>query len=228
MALTWQGARDKVRGDLWRNGTTGVPDEVCDRALHTSLLELEQARRWLWLENIRRTVALPIDAATFAAPADFRSIVSIAQVRADGKMLDAMTPLPIARVRILASMDPSTAWPTNYAFDGGAIFLSGTVPAGTQFEIIGIVSTPEDQDAAVETGLQDGNLTLGLHQAAVIAAAAAHVAGTFLKNEAEEMRQRRAYERILERLNDREDEARADNYGPGIIPDTYYRDISGC
>lgn len=224
MALTWTDARSKVRGDLWRPGVSGVPDDVCDRALHASLLELEQERRFLFLENIRRTVALTEAAAVFDAPVDFRSIASIAQVQPDGKRLDALTSLPLPRVLILASSEPANAWPSNYAFNGGRIYLDGTVPAGTQFELVGIVSTPEDLDVAVAAV---ANLTLGLHQTTVIAGACAHVAATYLKNEAEEIRQRRVFDRGVERICDRDDEARADNYGPGIIPDTYYRDISG-
>lgn len=229
MALTWADARTKVRGDLWRPGISGVPDDVCDRALHSSILELEQDRRWLWLENIRRTVALTEAAAQFPLPADLRSIASIAQVRADGEMLDAMTPLPVARVRIMASSEPSNSWPSNYALSGGIVYLDGIVPAGTRFELVATAGTNlvlEDAVAGAIAGPVP--LALQLHQAAIVARACAEVAATYLKNEAEEARQMRSYERALERIGNKDDEAREDNYGPGIIPDTYYRDISGC
>jgi hypothetical protein len=49
--LSWSAARDKVRGDLWRKGTTAIPDDVVDRALHASILDIESRRKWQWLET---------------------------------------------------------------------------------------------------------------------------------------------------------------------------------
>ena len=226
MAVTWADARSKVRGDLWRPGTSGVPDDVCDRALHASLLEIEQARRFLWLENIRQTVALVVAAASFDVPPDFRSISSVAQIRTDGTMDDALSLLSIARVRILASQRPAAVWPSNYALSGGKVYLDGAVPVGTQFEVVGIFCTPDDIPTAIAAG--STNVTLQLHQGIVIAGACAEVALTYLKNEAEAGRQRAAFERRIERLGDREDEARSDNYGGTIVPDTAYQDMAGA
>ena len=222
--LTWAAARDKVRGDLWRPGTSGIPEDVCDRALHASLLEVEQARRFVWLENVRQTVALVTAAAEFDVT-DFRSLASVSPVGSDGSLDDALSLLSLGRVRILASDGPATGRPSNYAFTGAKVYLDVTAAAGSKFELIGFACTPDDLATAVAGG--STNVTLQLHQGIVIAGACAEVAGTFLKNEAEEQRQRRAFERRLERLCDREDEARSDNYGGNVVPDTAYQDMAG-
>lgn len=225
VALTWDQARGKVRGDLWRPGTTGIPDDVCDRALHAALQEIEQARRFLWLENIAQTVAAATDTAVIPAPPALRSISSIAQIRDDGSMDDALSVLSLARVRIMASETPSNSYPSNYALSGGSIYLDGEVPTGTMFEVIGIAGTPDDLPTAVAAG--PANPTLQLYQSLVIAGACRDVALTYLKNDAEAVRQGAAFDRRLERLTDREDEQRGDNYGGCIVPDTGYQDMAG-
>lgn len=226
MGVTWATARTKVRGDLWRQGSSGVPDEVCDRALHASILELEQARRFLWLENVSRPVTLTAPAATIPSPSDLRSIASISYVRPDGKLQDPLERVTLERARISAAWVFSVGLPTAYAWDGSTISLDAKADTGSTLDIIGIFSTPEDVDAAVAIG--DANVTLSLHQAAVIAGACAEIAQTYLKNDQEFLRQRAAFERRLERICDREDEARGDNRGISVVPDTAYQDMAGC
>jgi hypothetical protein len=76
--LSWSAARDKVRGDLWRKGTTGIPDDVVDRALHASILDVESRRNWQWLEQINSTFTLGADAASIALPAQCSRVQSLA------------------------------------------------------------------------------------------------------------------------------------------------------
>jgi hypothetical protein len=215
----------KVRGDLWRPGTTGVPDDVCDRALHTSLLDVEKERRFLWLEDIQQTVTLVADSNEVALPAAYRSLSSVQPIETNGQMLDALSVTSIGRIRVLASSTAALGFPTGYALSEGKIYLDSKLRAGQKLELIGTVETPDDITAAIAGALT--NVTLQKHQAIVIAGACAYVAGTYLKNEAEEARQRRAFDRGMERLNEREDDQRGDSYGGLAVPDTHYMDMAG-
>jgi hypothetical protein len=68
-SLSWSAARDKVRGDLWRKGTTAIPDDVVDRALHASILDIESRRKWQWLESVTSSIELDADANQLNLPA---------------------------------------------------------------------------------------------------------------------------------------------------------------
>lgn len=223
--LTWSAARTKVRGDLWRPGTTGVPDDVCDRALHASLLEVEQARRFLWLENISRTVALVAASATFLLPVDYRSIASVSLVRTDGKIDAPLERINVAQAKMSAAAVLSAGLPTAYGLNGTTVYLDAKADVGQLFELVGITRTPDDLDAAV-AGYAT-NVTLQLHQALVIAGACAEVAATYLRNDRVFALQRATFQRRLDRLIDAEDEARSDTTGGRVQPDTAYQEMAG-
>lgn len=221
MAITWAGARTKVRGDLWRPGSSGVPDDVCDRALHSSLLELEAVRRWLWLQNLSTTPAVVTPADNIAVSANLRSVSSVAYI--NGQSNEILTVAPLARIRELAR-GASAGAPTFYALHDSKLYFDTLIPAGGQFELIATHRTPQDLTEAVAAG--DTNATLDQQEQAIIANACHYVALSYLKNEAEAARQRAVYDRIESRLIDVEDEARSDLHGGGIIPDTAYRDAA--
>ena len=209
---------DKVRGDLWRPGTSGVPDDVCDRALHASLLEIEAERRWLWLENIRHSADVDEEVAVIPLPPDLRSVTSLAMQLDDGCLDAPLTTLPIGQIRFMASNQSGSGWPRHYALTGGEAFLDCNVPAGTSFDLVYTAGTPERVEDAAAAAT---NTTLSLHQAIVIAGACASVALTYLKNEAEAARQQTFFTKALDRLSTIEDDARGDVYGGLIVPDAW-------
>lgn len=213
MTITWSGARDKVRGDLWRPGTSGVPDDVCDRSLHAALLDLESRRRWLWLENIFHTVTLPMATAIVDLPVDLRSVTSFALTEPGGRIWPSLGVYPIGRIRELSSIGRQGN-PLLFALSNGDAYLDCAAPAGSSFDLVYTARTPQLLETAVAAA---SNLTLSLQQAIVIAGAAARVALTYLKNEAEAARQQVVFDRGVDRLMDEEDDARS---GGSIIPDT--------
>lgn len=223
MAITWQQARDKVRGDLWRPGTTGVPDDVCDRALHASLKNLEAERKWLWLETIKTTDPVVEDMNTIDAPA-WRALQSVAPISDAGVAQDPLSIVTIGRILVLQKQLTAPTGPSGYTFTGGKIYMDSPLAAGWSLQLVGTAKTPDDIDAA-NAGAAD-NDTLQLHQTIIIAAACADVALTYLKNSDEASRQDAAYQRYLLRLENEDDEARSDNYGGLIQPDTAYRDMA--
>jgi hypothetical protein len=224
MTIGWQDARDKVRGDLWRLGTTGVPDDVCDRALHASLLDIEAERRWLWLEDIASTIPIAERANKIVSPSSYRAFTSVSVVSPEGVVDDPLAIMPVALIRVLQSQG-TIGWPQGYANSGGWIYLDSSLDVGFSIEIIGTLKTPdviEDAISAAET-----NVTLQSQQTAVIAGAAAHVSLSYRKDEAEAARQTAVRNRIVERLKDADDDARSDLFGGCVLPDTYYRDLAG-
>lgn len=212
-SLSWPDARTKLRGDLWRPGTTGIPDDVCDRALHAALRRLESERRWMWLENLNAALTVTVDGSSFAAPSSANSISSLAYLSGTTGY-DILTPMPVARVRE-AAKGTFVGYPTFYALFNGTIYLDTKIKAGSQFELVFKARTPDSITAAI----QNPPAALGDKQSAVLALACADVALGFLKNADEAGRHQARYERLLDILMDEEDEARADVGGSGILPD---------
>ena len=97
--------------------------------------------------------------------------------------------------------------------------LDTAVAVGSVFELIYKSRTPD----LIEQAIATPPVTLWLRQTAVIAAACAEVALGYLKNDAEYGRQERRYQMQISILTDEEDEARTDEFGAGIIPDTEMR-----
>lgn len=223
---SWQEARDKVRSDLWRPSTSALPDDVVDRALHSALLDLESERRWLWLENITGTIAMPTEADNLALPASVKSITSLAFKggNTDSTVYDILQELRIAQVRQLAR-GATVGDPTFYARSDMQIYFDCPVAEADNFELVFTSTCPRYLDLAITTP----PVTLTLQTSAVVALAAHYIALTYLKNESEAARQRAAYDRILERLFVEEDTARADGQMGGRIQpdDAHFRAAHG-
>lgn len=213
---SWQQARDAVRQDLWRPSTTGVPDDQCDRALHTALLELEAERRWLWLENVNATLTVDDEADSVDLPATVKYIAFIACL--SGSLgYDALGQRPLGFVRSEAR-GATTGYPTYYALSNGKLYFDCKVKATTEFELLYTATCPRTLADAIATP----PVTLLLQKPAIVALAASHLCLTYLKSEGDAARQRAAYERILERLMLEEDTARADAENGGTIqPDDF-------
>jgi hypothetical protein len=216
--LSWAQARDKVRGDLWRPGTGGVPDDVVDRALHASMQQIESERRWLWLENVDAALNITVDDDHVDLPASVQSVSSIAYRNGSG--YDRLNAASLGRVRE-ASIG-SRGWPAWYAQTDGTLYFDTTVPAGNSFELIFTGHCPDYLDDAIASP----SVTLARQQQAVIAHACHLVALSYLKNEAEAARQLAAYDRHLERMMNIEDQQRGDLSGGCIMPDTAYQDAA--
>lgn len=223
---SWQEARDKVRSDLWRNSTSALPDNVVDLALHTALLELESERRWLWLENVTGTLAMPAEADNLALPSSVKAISSLAFKGGseDTIVYDILQEFRLAQVRQLAR-GATVGDPTYYARSDMQLYFDCPVAEGDAFELIFTSSCPRYLEYAIATP----PITLTRELSAVAALACHHVALTYLKNESEAARQRAAYERILDRLFVEEDTARADSQMGGRIQpdDAHYRAAHG-
>lgn len=220
--VTWSDARGKVRGDLWRS-SSGVPDDVCDRGLHSAIIELEAERRWLWLEDLNDSSAVEAETDEVAAPATLSSIQSLCYRRGAGQTLDPpLDRITLGQLRVMSSGPRTMGAPSAYALSEGTFYFDCLLPIGSSLELVYTARTPEDLAAAVAAG--DTNRTLQKAQSAVIAGACAYVALTYLKNEAEADRQQKAFDKHLERLCDQEDEARGDLTGGLIQPDTSYHD----
>lgn len=206
--LTWEGARAKVRGDLWRPGNS-LSDDVVNRALHASVLELEAETTWLWLENISTIFTIEEPAAYVDLPPAIGRVGALALKR--GVQLDPLIPSTLAAVR--ADADRSHGTPGRFALGDQRIWFDAMAPADAEFEIIFTAQTPELLERAVDVP----SITMQRQQQAVIANACYYVAGGFMKNEAEAARQRTIYETVLQRLHNNEAQAR----GGCIQPDTW-------
>lgn len=222
MAITWSDARTKVRGDLWKSAS-GVPDDVVDRALHSSLREIESKRNWLWLENITVSDALAVDSAIIALPSDMRSIRTLSFKRAGAVYMDPpLTRIELDVARTLAT-GVSIGWPSGYAYSQGNAYLDCVAEAGSIFELVYTSRTPERLEDAIAAAYIP---TLDLHQDLAIAGAAARVALSFLRDETNAGRQQAKFDRAIDILVDIEDDQRADLTGPRIQPDTSYQDMA--
>jgi hypothetical protein len=222
VAITWAEARAKVRGDLWK---PAIPDDVVDRAIHSSLLDLEAGRKWLWLENLVHTAAVLVDTAIINLPVDCRSVTTLSFQRQNETSYDPpLVMIQLATARALASGSNGTiGWPSGFAFSQGAAYLDCTVAAGATFDLVYTARTPYDLSSALAASF---NLTLNRFQDIVIAGACASVALSYLKNEIEAGRQKAKFTSGLDRLIDEEDEARTSNGGGQIVPDIYYQQAS--
>lgn len=222
MAISWSAARTKVRGDLWKSAS-GVPDDVVDRALHSSLREIESKRRWLWLEKVSLQAALVADANTIALPADLQSVETLSFQRADDDFFDPpLQRVLVTEARMLAS-SVSFGWPSKYGLNGLTAYLDCTAPAGSRFDLVYNAKTPTRlEDAIAAASL----VTLDLQQNMVIAGAAASVALSFLRDENNAGRHQAKFDRMLLALEDEDDAARTDVTGPRIMPDTAYQDAT--
>jgi hypothetical protein len=220
LAINWSGARDKVRGDLWK-GASGVPDDVVDRAIHSVLLDLESKRRWLWLENIRHTEALSDATAILALPGDLRSVTTLSFQRSGQSFFDPpLERISVTQARMLAS-GGSGGWPLSYGLSGNQAFLDSEAPAGSTFDLVYSSETPPVLEDAIAASTIT---TLNLHQAIIISGAAALVALGYLKDETNAGRHQAIYDKGVIRLEDRDDEQRGDTTGANIVPDTAYAD----
>lgn len=206
--LTWTTARAKVRGDLWRPGNS-LPDDVVDRALHASVLELEAECKWLWLEEVTAIVTLDDATAQIDLPAGVGRVSAVGIRR--GAWLEPLDETPIASVR--DQLGTGLGNPARWAHGNGQLWFDSRAPAATEFEIILTAQTPDQ----LEDALASPCATLQRHQQAIIAGACGHVALTFMKNEAEAARQRAVFEKIVERMQTVE----ADRRGGFIQPDTW-------
>lgn len=223
MATTWSATRDSIRGDLWRT-SSGIPDDVCNRAIHQTLLAIENERAWLWLENITTIIPVTLPTKIVDLPADCSAIASLSYQRQGLTSFELLDRVNLTAVRFEASHSSIGGWPSMYAFSQGKAYLDREALADSSFELIYTGRTPENMDAAMVA--PDTNRTLQKERAAVIAGAAAHIAITYLRNTAEHGRQRTAYEAMIERMHDTENNARSDNFGPSIMPDTAYQDAA--
>lgn len=197
---------------------------MLNRAIHQTLLEIEAPRRWLWLEGITTIVPVTLPTKIVDLPATCSSVTSLSYIRQANTSYEILSPVNLARVRLEASLTTSGGWPTMYAFSQGKAYLDSDAVAGSSFELIYSARTPRNEETAMASG--DSNPTLQLERAAVIAGAAARVATTFLRNNAEHQRQMIAFMEMIERMHDTENEARSDAFGPSIQPDTSYHDAA--
>ena len=206
--LSWEGARAKVRGDLWRPGNS-LPDDVVDRALHASVLDLEGECKWRGLEALLAIVSLDADAEFIDLPPTIGRVSSVSVRR--GEYPDLLDEVTLTQVRATFASD--IGYPARWALANGRIALDSRASAGTIFELIVTSQTPE----VLEDALASPAVTLQQQQQAVIANACHHVALGFMKNAEEAARQRAIYDRIVERLLNVE----AEKHGGMIQPDTY-------
>jgi hypothetical protein len=211
--VTWDAARTRVRGDLWRTAGS-LSDDSIDRGIHAALRRLEAERRWQWLEKIEASLVADVDGAELDRPATLRSIASLAYI-SPPRGYTRLTPAPLSIVRANAA-DASFGSPSMYALAQDKIYVDTPVKAGDTFEVIFKAGTPLDLAQA----MLNPPVTLSLQLEPVIAAACAHVALVRLKNETEAARHEGAYHTLLQTLFNEEDETRSDQAGGGIVPDT--------
>jgi hypothetical protein len=220
-SLTWSAARDKVRGDLWRKGTTAIPDDVVDRELHASILDIESRRKWLFLESVTSSIELDADANQLNLPASTGAIQSLAVFVGTNPWADTLELLPIQTLRQLVG--DNRGYPSHYAISDGIAFFDCMVPGGTRFELISQAKCPDLLEDAVESP----PVTLGLHQQAVLAGAKALVALEYLHDDDKAARNAAAFEKHIARMEDHDDQLRGGGtiqpytdlydaaYGPG-------------
>ena len=218
--LSWSAARDKVRGDLWRKGTTAIPDDVVDRALHASILDIESRRKWQWLENVTSAIVLVDDANFIELPAICGVVQSLA-VRVNGNPFsNPLDLMPLAKLRDLVGS--GRGYPSYYALSNGSAFFDCIAPGGTRLELIFQAKCPDLLDDAVTTP----PLTLGLHQQAVLAGAKSLVALEYLHDDDKAARNNAAFEKHVARMEDRDDQLRGDDRGGTIQPYTELHDAA--
>ena len=153
--LSWEGARGKVRGDLWRPGNS-LPDDVVDRALHASVLDLEGECKWLWLEELTAIVSLDADAEFIDLPPTIGRVSSVSVRR--GEYPDLLDEATLTQVRATFASD--IGYPARWAMANGRIALDSRASAGTIFELIVTSQTPE----VLEDALASPAVTLQLQQ----------------------------------------------------------------
>jgi hypothetical protein len=210
---TWSEARDKIRRDLWREGEDGVPTDTLDEAIHQACVDLEGERRWCYLELVQQTVN-PVTVNRLSIPIISRGVNWLAATK-DGERR-YLTLAPLDRVIELAEVRGTATWPEFYAVSGSEIFLDVTMDGG-YLEASHTFQTPDLLTEALER--EDENLTLKLQYQMICARAAAIVALTYLKDEAEAARQGAAYDRMFDALLHRDDAARESMAKPEIEPD---------
>jgi hypothetical protein len=211
-ALSWSAARDKVRGDLWRKGTTAIPDDVVDRALHASILDIESRRKWQFLESVTSSITLSADANSLSLPAGCGAVQSLAVFVGSNPWAN---PLELVPLPIIRDMLGSThGYPSYCAVSNGSAFFDCIVPGGTRFELIFQSVCPDLLDDAVETP----PVTLGLHQQAVLAGAKALVALEYLHDDEKAARNSAAFEKHVNRMEDHDDQLRGGERGGTIQP----------
>lgn len=219
-SLTWSAARDKVRGDLWRKGTTAIPDDVVDRELHASILDIESRRKWQWLENITAGTELFAAASQLSLPAACGAVQSLAVVQGTNPWADPLELVPLAKLR--AMLGATTGYPSLYALSNGVAFFDCIAPAGAKFDMIFQAKCPDELDDAVEAP----PITLSLHQQAVLAGAKALVALEFLHDDDKARRNSAAFEAHIRRMEDRDDQLRGDDRGGTVQPNTDLQDAA--
>jgi hypothetical protein len=218
--LSWSAARDKVRGDLWRKGSTGIPDDVVDRALHASILDIESRRSWLWLEQVTGGIDLISDGTTLNMPAGAGKVQSLSVFINSNPFSDPLELVPIGLLRQLVRN--ARGYPTHYALSNGVAYFDCLVPGGTQFEIIFQAKCPDLLADAVESP----PVTLSLHQQAVLAGAKALVALEYLHDDEKASRNNAAFEKHIARMEDHDDQLRGDDTGGTIQPNTSLYDAA--
>lgn len=209
--ISWSAARDKVRGDLWRKGTTALPDDVVDRGLHASILEIEAERRWLFLEQVETSIALAVAASSISMPAGAGLIHSLSVFVGQANRSERLTRTQLDVVRSMSPASPGI--PSLYAMTDGVIHFDTIAPVGTVLEMIFDAECPERLEDAVN--LQ--HATMAINQEAVLAGAKAFCAAEFLHDDDKAARNRAAFERHLSRMIDRDDLRRGDATTSGTI-----------
>lgn len=213
-SLTWPTARDKVRLDLWRKGTTALPDDVVDRALHASILDIESRRKWQWLENLVGSLELDTAASQLDLPAACGAVQSLSVFQGSNPWSDPLELVPMATVRSM--IGNSGGYPVCYAISNGIAFFDSIAPASTRFELLFQAKCPDAVEAAVESP----PITLSLHQQAVLAGAKALVALEYLHDDDKARRNSAAFDSHIARMEDRDDQQRGSDAGGSIQPNT--------
>lgn len=219
-SLTWSAARDKVRGDLWRKGTTAIPDDVVDRALHASILDIESRRDWLWLENLIGSLVLDTASNQLFLPAACGKVQSLSVFVSSNPWSDPLERQSLAKIRELVGA--TQGYPTMYALGQGVAYFDCIAPASTRFELLFQAKCPDLLDDCLESP----PVTLGLHQQAVLAGAKSLVALEYLHDDDKAARNNSAFENHIRRMEDRDDQLRGDDRGGTIQPYTSLQDAA--
>jgi hypothetical protein len=218
--LSWSTARDKVRSDLWRKGSTAIPDDVVDRALHASILDIESRRSWQWLEGIIGGLTLDAANSQMNLPPAVGRVQSLSVFAGTNTYSDPLELMPLAVLREMVGS--AGGYPTAYALSNGVAFFDCIAPAGTRFEMIFQAKCPDYLEDAVETP----PVTLSLHQQATLAGAKALIALEYLHDDDKAARNSSAFEAHLRRMEDRDDQLRSDDRGGTIQPYTALHDAA--
>jgi hypothetical protein len=218
--LSWSDARDKIRSDLWRKGTTAIPDDAVDRALHASILDVESRRTWLWLEQVNGTITLGADADRLTLPTGCSRVQSLSVFYNTNPFSDPLELVPLPKLREMVGAQKT--FPSYYALSNGQAFFDCVVPSGTKFEMIFQAKCPDLVTDAVATP----PYTLGLHQQACLAGAKALVALEYLHDDDKATRANAAFENHLRRMEDADDQVRDDDRGGSVQPYTAIQDAA--